>query len=47
LTIVKKMENTTKLDVNFYYDDESVLEYGKDFSEIVDLNFNFIQKNYH
>jgi hypothetical protein len=47
LAIVKKMENKTKLIVNFYYDDDSVLDYGKDFSEIIDLKFNFIQKNYH
>jgi hypothetical protein len=47
LAIIKKIEHKTKLNVNFYYDDESVLEYGKDFSEIIDLNFNFIQKNYH
>lgn len=47
LAIVKKMENKTKLIVNFYYDDENVLDYGKDFSEIIDLKFNFIQKNYH
>jgi hypothetical protein len=47
LAIVKKIEGKSKLSINFYYDDESVLEYGKDFSEIIDLNFNFIQKNYH
>ena len=47
LALVKKVEKRTNLIVNFYYDDENVLEYGKDFSEIVDLKFNFIQKNYH
>jgi hypothetical protein len=47
LAIVKKLEGKTQLEVNFYYDDENILEYGKDFSEIVDLKFNFIQKNYH
>jgi hypothetical protein len=47
LAILKKLENKTNLIVNFYYDDDSVLEYGKDFSEIIELNFNFIQKNYH
>jgi len=47
LAIIKKVEDKSNLTINFYYDDESVLEYGKDFSEIIDLNFNFIQKNYH
>jgi len=47
LAIAKKLEGKTNLIVNFYYDDENVLEYGKDFAEIVDLKFNYIQKNYH
>jgi hypothetical protein len=47
LAIAKKMESKTKIIINYYYDDENVLEYGKDFSEIIDLKFNFIQKNYH
>jgi hypothetical protein len=47
LTIAKRLEEKVNFSVNFYYDDENVLEYGKDFSEVVDIKFNFIQKNFH
>ena len=47
LAISKKLETKSELSINFYYDDENILEYGKDFSEIVDIRFNFIQKNFH
>jgi hypothetical protein len=47
LALVKKFETKTDLKVNFYYDDENILEYGKDFSEIVNIKFNFIHRNYH
>lgn len=47
LIISKKLNKKNKLTINFYYDDENVLEYGKDFSEVIDIPFNFIQKNYH
>jgi hypothetical protein len=47
LALSKKLETRSELSINFYYDDENILEYGKDFSEIVDIEFNFIQKNFH
>ena len=47
LIISKKMKNKDKLTINYYYDDENVLEYGKDFSDVIGIPFNFIQKNYH
>jgi hypothetical protein len=47
LALVKKLETKSNLQVNFYYDDENILEYGKDFSEIVNIKFNFIHRNYH
>ncbi len=47
LALLKQLEGKSELMVNFYYDDENILDYGKDFSEIVDLKFNFIQKNFH
>ena len=47
LVIAKKIKDKSNLIINFYYDDENVLEYGKDFSEVVDIPFNFIEKNYH
>jgi hypothetical protein len=47
LAILKQLEGKSELSVNFFYDDENILDYGKDFSEIVDLKFNFIQKNFH
>lgn len=47
LVVAKKAEGKTKLTVNFYYDDENVLEYGKDFSDVTEIPFNFIEKDYH
>jgi hypothetical protein len=47
LIISKKLENKSKLTINFYYDDENVLEYGRDFSDVIDIPFNFIEKNFH
>jgi hypothetical protein len=47
LTIAKKLEDKSRLTINYYFDDENVFEYGRDFSEVLDLSFNFIEKNYH
>jgi len=47
LIISKEVVGKSKLTINYYYDDENVLEYGKDFSDVVGIPFNFIEKNYH
>lgn len=47
LMISKKLGDSSKLTINFYYDDENVLEYGRDFSEVLDIPFNFIETNFH
>ncbi len=47
LIISKKLENKSKLTINFYYDDENVLEYGRDFSDVIGIPFNFKEKNFH
>ncbi len=47
LIISKELKNKSELIINFYYDDENVLEYGKDFSDVIDIPFNFIEKNFH
>jgi hypothetical protein len=47
LVISKKIKDKSKLTINFYYDDENVLEYGKDFSDVIDIPFNFIERNFH
>ena len=40
-------EKDAELYVNYYYDDENTYEYGQDFLEIVEIPFNFIEKNFH
>ncbi len=47
LFIAKSMIGKSKLTINYYFDDENVLEYGKDFSEVLDIPFNYIEKSYH
>jgi len=47
LEIAKKLKGKSLLTVNYYYDDENILEYGRDFSEVLDIPFNFIEKSYH
>lgn len=47
LVISKNLENRSELTINFYYDDENVLDYGKDFSDVLGIPFNFIEKNFH
>jgi hypothetical protein len=47
LTIAKNLSKKSRLTVNYYFDDENVLEYGKDFSDVLDIPFNFIEKHYH
>jgi len=47
LIISKKLENKSELTINFYYDDENVFEYGRDFSDVIGIPFNFIEKNFH
>ena len=47
LIISKELKGKSELIINFYYDDENVLEYGKDFSDVIDIPFNFIEKNFH
>jgi hypothetical protein len=47
LDIAKKLMENGLLTVNYYFDDENVLEYGRDFSEVLGIPFNFIEKNYH
>jgi len=47
LIIAKKLKDKSELTINFYYDDENVLEYGRDFSDVVDIPFNFVEKNFH
>jgi hypothetical protein len=47
LFLAKSLKEKSHLTVNYYYDDENVLEYGRDFSEVLDIPFNFIEKNYH
>jgi hypothetical protein len=45
LLIAKKLTEKYRLTINyFYYDDESLYEEGKDFSEVMDFPFNFIEK---
>jgi len=47
LFIAKNLIGKSVLTINYYFDDENVLEYGRDFSEVVDIPFNFIEKSYH
>ena len=47
LVIAKKAKNKSNLTINFFYDDENVLEYGKDFSDVIDIPFNFIERSFH
>lgn len=41
------VDNNVQLEVNYYYDDETVREYGQDFVEVVGIPFNFTEKNFH
>lgn len=48
LVLAKKLiENELELKVNFYYDDENIYEYGQDFMEVVGIQFNMIEKDFH
>jgi len=47
LIIAKEALSKNNLKVNYYYDDESILEYGHDFAEVTGIFFNFVEKNYH
>jgi len=47
LIIAKNNFLKNQLFVNFYYDDESILDYGEDFAEVTGLFFNFVEKKYH
>ena len=47
LSIAKNLSKNCRLKVNYYFDDENVLEYGKDFSDVLDIPFNFIEKQYN
>ena len=47
LILAKKFFSNNDLKVNFYYDDESILDYGHDFAEVTGIFFNFVEKNYH
>jgi len=47
LYIAKSIMEKSSLTINYYFDDENVLEYGKDFSEVLNIPFNYIEKNYH
>ena len=49
MTLLKKIKsytdsNTASLSVIWHYEDEDVLELGEEFSEVIDLKFNFIPK---
>ncbi len=49
MTLLKKIKsytdsNTANLSVIWHYEDEDVLELGEEFSEVIDLKFNFIPK---
>ena len=45
LLIAKKLTEKYRLTINYYYnDDENLYEEGKDFSEVLELPFNFIEK---
>jgi len=35
-------ENDLSLEINWFYDDEELMDSGHDFSEIIDIDFNFI-----
>ncbi len=47
LYIAKSLMEKSIITINYYFDDENVLEYGRDFSEVLGIPFNFIEKNYH
>lgn len=49
MTILKKVKvycdaSGAKLSFTWYHEDEDVLELGEEFSEVVDVKFNFIEK---
>ena len=47
LIMAKEKLSNNSLKVNFYYDDESILDYGHDFAEVTGIFFNFVEKKYH
>jgi len=47
LILAKEKLSNNKIEVNFYYDDESILDYGHDFAEVTGIFFNFVEKKYH
>ena len=47
LVMAKKITEISDLHVNYYYDDETIYDYGQDFLEVVGIPFNFIEKNFH
>ena len=45
--LTKELLSNNNLEVNYYYDDESILDYGHDFAEVTGMGFNFVEKKYH
>ncbi len=34
-------DNNKEININWYYDDDELLEYGEDFQDVLELKFNF------
>ncbi|MBN1250842.1 MAG: SiaC family regulatory phosphoprotein [Bacteroidales bacterium] len=47
LFLAKELISENNLFVNYFYDDENILDYGHDFADVTEINFNFIEKKYH
>jgi hypothetical protein len=45
LVVIHK-QGKTKLEINWLYFDEDMLEYGEDFEELTGIKFNFIESDY-